>query len=47
MLRNVNVEVLWNNSDGASFKTVGNTSFSALQKVILNPKTLERKSILT
>ena len=46
MIKNANVEVVWGNKD-PGFKTSGCTSFTLVQKLILNPRALERKSILT
>ena len=46
MLKNVNVEVVWANHD-PGFKTQGCTSFQALSKLILNPKSLQRKAAIT
>jgi hypothetical protein len=46
MIKNANIEVLWANKD-PGFKTTGCSSFTIVQKLILNPRALERKSILT
>eukprot|EP00347_Sterkiella_histriomuscorum_P004743 403359277 len=46
MLRNDNVEVLWNNKENPQFKTTGSTGFNQITESLLNPKSFERKGLL-